>query len=133
MSHHRQLKKETGALLAALGQTPDQVAASLEQVGIAGVPRSNRGCAVALYLNAVLGTEPSVRGITVGHCSLLIDLVQPADRRPAGRLLIQLPKPVRRFVAAFDARQYPGVVRPRPVVDPVGSGAAGPVVARAAD
>jgi hypothetical protein len=84
---------------------------------------------VALYLNALMGAEPSVRGITVGHCSLLVDLVQPADRRPAGRLLIQLPKPVRRFVAAFDARQYPAVVRPRPVVGSGATGASGTVVA----
>ncbi len=32
------------------------------------------------------------------------------DRRPAGRLFVQLPKPVRRFVTAFDDLRYPRVV-----------------------
>jgi len=111
MSRLRQLKQHTRALLEELGDDPDRVAASLLAAGVRGVPRDNRSCAAALYLAAQLGAEADIRSVTVGHCSLLISLVNPEDRRPAGTLLVQLPKPVRRFVAAFDARRYPAIVR----------------------
>ncbi|HEV3280728.1 MAG TPA: hypothetical protein VG032_03900 [Acidimicrobiales bacterium] len=111
MSRLRQLKKHTRALLSDLGDSPDLVAASLQAAGVKGIPKDNRSCAVALYLSAQMGTEAEVRAITVGHCSMLITLVNPHDSRPAGRLLIQLSKPMRRFVAAFDAMQYPMITR----------------------
>jgi hypothetical protein len=119
MSHLRQLKRQSTDLLAGLGKSPDRVAASLQEAGVRGVPQSNRSCPVALYLTAVLGSEARIHSVTVGHCSLLIHLVQPSDLRPAGRLLVQLPKPVRQFVAAFDARRYPVMVRERSAGAPV--------------
>jgi hypothetical protein len=125
MSHLRALKRETTDLLTELGRTPDEVAASFEAAGVAGLPRSNRSCAVALYLSAVLGAHPRVRSVAVGHCSVAITLVSVPDQRPAGRLLVQLPKPVRQFVAAFDAEQYPDLTRqraPRPVPPLVAAG-----------
>jgi hypothetical protein len=87
------------------------VAASLHIAGVQGVQKSNQLCALALYLNALMGSDVRVRSVTVGHCSLQINLVRPADLRPGGRLLVQLPKPVRQFVTAFDAGRYPVVVR----------------------
>jgi len=111
MSHLRQIKRTTAGLLAELGDSPDEVAETLRATGVRGVPRDNRSCAVALYLSALVGSEPRIRSVTVGHCSLTINLVAPSDSRPAGRLQVQLPKPVRRFVAAFDARQYPMVAQ----------------------
>jgi hypothetical protein len=110
MSEYRQLKKQVGALLTGLGSTPDEVAAALRATGAQGTPKSNRTCPVALYLTAVTGADPRVRSVTVGPCSLLI-AVASRDLRPAGRLMVQLPKPVRRFVAAFDAREYPANIR----------------------
>jgi hypothetical protein len=118
MSDLRQLKKRTNALLAGLGTSADEVARSLGQAGIEGVPRSNRSCAVALYLTAVMGGEPAVRSVAVGPCSLVINLVARDDARPAGRLLVQLPKPVRQFVAAFDAGGFPAIQRERPAAAP---------------
>ncbi len=111
MIHLRRLKRQTNALLSDLGHSPDEVAASLQAAGVEGVRKDNRSCAVALYLSAQMGSEAEVRSVTVGHCSMQITLVAPRDSRPAGRLHIQLPKPVRRFVAAFDAGQYPTIVR----------------------
>ncbi|MGO8874124.1 MAG: hypothetical protein ACLQPH_22485 [Acidimicrobiales bacterium] len=111
MAHLRQLKKQTSSVLAGLGSNADEVAANLQGAGVRGVPASNRSCAVALYLGAVMGSETWIRSIAVGPCSLLITLVEPTHLRPAGHLLVQLPKPVRQFVAAFDARQYPGLTR----------------------
>ena len=116
MSEYRQLKRQVGDLLVGLGSTPDEVASSLEASGVRGTPRSNRNCPIALYLSAVMGADPRVRSVTVGHCSMVIALATP-DLRPAGRLLVQLPKPVRRFVSAFDALKYPeNVRRPNPPV-----------------
>jgi hypothetical protein len=114
MSRLRQLKRQTRALLNDLGDSPDRVAASLQAAGVQGVPKDNRSCAVALYLSAQMGSEADVRAITVGHCSMLITLVDPHDSRPAGRLHVQLSKPMRRFVASFDAMQYPKIVRRDP-------------------
>ncbi|MBV8464079.1 MAG: hypothetical protein JO368_12340 [Acidimicrobiales bacterium] len=111
MSELRQLKRETGDLLTGLGATPEQVARSLAAAGVEGLPRSNRSCAIARYLTAVMGGEPSVRAVAVGPCSLMIHMVRPRDGKPAGRLLVQLPKPVRQFVAAFDAGDYPELER----------------------
>lgn len=112
MGDHRELKRQAGDLLAELGRDPDEVAAALEAAGVRGDPRSNQSCAVALYLNAAMGADPRIRSVAVGPCTVLLDMAAPPDRRPAGKLQVQLPKAVRRFVAAFDARQYPEVTRP---------------------
>jgi hypothetical protein len=114
MSELRQLKRQTRDLLTGLGTGPDEVAATLEAAGVHGVPRDNRSCAVALYMSALMGSDPRVRSVKVGHCSLFLDTAAPPEFRPSGRLLVQLPKPVRQFVAAFDSRAYPTVIRPAP-------------------
>ncbi len=114
MSDLRQLKRQSRALLSELGSSPDEVSQSLEVAGVRGVPRSNRGCAIALYLSALMGSDPRVRAVRVGHCAVLIDIATGPALRPSGRLMVQLPKPVRQFVAAFDALEYPTVVRPCP-------------------
>jgi len=111
MGHLRRLKRETSGFLAGLGRTPDEVAAALESVDVHGVPKDNHSCAIAVYLTSLMGTEPTIRSVAVGHCSLAIALVTE-DGRPGGKLLVQLPKPVRQFVAAFDAERYPQVTRP---------------------
>lgn len=110
MSYLRQIKREANVLLGSLGESPDEVAESLLAAGIRGVPRDNRMCALALYVSALMGSEPGIRSVSVGHCSMAITMVRPTDLRPAGRLLVQLPKPVRRFVAAFDDRRYPLII-----------------------
>jgi len=111
MSHLRDLKRRTNGLLADLGTNAYEVAGALERAGVQGTPRSNRSCAVAVYLTAVMGTEPGVRSVAVGPCSLVVNLVRPRDARPAGRLVVQLPKPVRHFVSGFDAGRFPSVER----------------------
>ena len=120
MSYLRTLKRHTNELLTGLGESPDEVAATLRAAGVRGVPRDNRSCAVAVYVSALMGSEPRIRSVAVGHCALSITVVTQ-DQRPAGRLLVQLPKPVRRFVAAFDDHRYPSVAAALP---PVGGGPA---------
>ena len=111
MGDLRQIKKRAGALLDGLGSDPDEVAAALAEAGVQGVPRSNSSCAVALYAQAVLRTDPRIRSVAVGPCTLVLTLTREDGARPGGRLVVQLPKPVRGFVAGFDARAYPEVVR----------------------
>ncbi|MGD0882501.1 MAG: hypothetical protein ABSB09_13120 [Acidimicrobiales bacterium] len=113
MGDLRQIRKHAHTLLDELGRSPDEVAASLQAAGVQGVPRSNTSCAIALYTAALMKADPRVRSVAVGPCSLVIDLARPADSRPGGKLSVQLPKPVRGFVAAFDASRYPMVVRNR--------------------
>jgi hypothetical protein len=79
---------------------------------VQGVPKSNQACAIALYLRALMEADSGVRSVAIGPCSLVMEIITPPDGRPAGRLVVQLPKPVRRFVAAFDAQQYPMLTRP---------------------
>ena len=54
--------------------------------------------------------DPRITSVSVGPCTLLLTLVHP-DGRPGGRLVVQLPKPVRGFVDGFDAGLYPEVLR----------------------
>ncbi len=115
MSQYRVLKKQTATLLRGLGETPDHVAETLQASGVRGVPKSNRSCAIALYLTALMASDRRVRSVMVGRCSLRIALAHEPDNRPAGHLTVQLPKPVRRFVTAFDARIYPAILREPPL------------------
>lgn len=114
MSELRQLKRQSRALLTELGSSADEVSESLQAAGVRGVPRNNRSCAVAVYLTALMGSDPRVRSVNVGHCAVLIETAASPGFRPTGRLLVQLPKPVRQFVAAFDALEYPAVIRESP-------------------
>ena len=111
MGDLRQIKKRAGALLDGLGRSPDEVAASLHHAGVQGVPRSNSSCAVALYAAALLRADPRIRSVDVGPCTLVLTLTREDGARPGGRLVVQLPKAVRGFVAGFDAQSYPEVIR----------------------
>ena len=111
MGDLRRIRKRAGALLDGLGRDPGEVAASLREVGVQGVPRSNSSCAVALYAGALLEADPRIRSVAVGPCTLVLTLISGDGTRPGGSLVVQLPKAVRGFVAAFDARAYPEVIR----------------------
>ena len=110
MSELRDIKKRVNALLTGLGHDPDEVAATLEAAGVQGVPRSNTACAVAVYASAVMVADPRIRSVAVGPCTLVLTLTKE-DGRPGGKLVVQLPKPVRAFVDGFDAARYPKVLR----------------------
>jgi hypothetical protein len=118
MGELRDIKKRVGDLLDELGHDPDEVAASLEAAGVHGVPKSNSSCAIALYTAAVMEADPRIRSVAVGPCTLILSLVRPEDGRSGGRLVVQLPKPVRGFVDGFDAGRYPRVLRLRTAVPP---------------
>ena len=111
MGELRDIRRRVGALLEELGRDPDEVASTLEAAGVQGVPRSNTSCAVAVYASAVMKADPRIRSVAVGPCTLILTLVKPEDGRPAGKLVVQLPKSVRGFVDRFDATRYPRVLR----------------------
>ena len=110
MGELRDIKKRVEAHLQSLGRDPDQVASALEVAGVQGVPRSNSACAIALYTSAVMKTDPRIKAVAVGPCTLILTLLKD-DGRPGGKLTVQLPKPVRGFVDRFDTAQYPRVLR----------------------
>lgn len=111
MGDLRQIRKRAGALLDSLGRDPDEVAASLHEAGVQGVPRSNSSCAIALYTAALLRADPRIRSVAVGPCTMVLTLTRDDGARPGGKLVVQLPKAVRGFVAGFDAQAYPEVIR----------------------
>lgn len=99
------LRKQVGELLTDLGRTGDEVAMRLRNSGVCGTPKDVHGCAIALYLNAILGTETGIRSIRVDRACVHLS---------AGRWMmpmsIPLPGAVRTFIQAFDRQLYPELV-----------------------
>jgi hypothetical protein len=93
--------------LRCLGDSEDQVAQRLEAAGVRGRPGSGRGCAIAVYLSAVVAADRRVESVLVSTERVFLKL----DGRRL-HLGVSLPKPLRRFVADFDHHRYPALVRP---------------------
>jgi hypothetical protein len=110
MGELRDIKRRVGELLDSLGHDPDEVAGTLEAAGVHGIQKSNTSCAIAVYTAAVMRADPRITSVAVGPCTLLLTLTHPSGR-PGGKLVVQLPRPVRGFVDGFDAGRYPTVLR----------------------
>jgi hypothetical protein len=106
---HWRLRRNVRQLLGSLGQTSDAVSATLGAAGVVGTPRDPSGCAVSRYLGVVLGTEPSVVSVTTAASWVELE----TGGRLAPKVRVRLPRPVRRFVEAFDREQYPALLRHR--------------------
>ena len=104
----RELRAQVGEVLRALGASKDEVARQLESCGVRGRPGHADDCALAVYLSAVVASDPRVRAVCVLPTRALVRL----DRWWRPHLAVRLPKVLRQFVWAFDARQYPALVRP---------------------
>jgi hypothetical protein len=118
IAERRGLRAQTRQLLSALGDDADAVAASLAAEGVRGHAGSGRGCAIAVYLAAVVGADQRVRSVTVSSSRLG---VKPASAwRPV--VVVRLPRPVRQFISAFDAERFPEllVARSCPGRSPIG-------------
>jgi len=85
-------------LLAGLGNTCDEVAASLGRLGIKGIPGRSKDCALAVYLRRELD-----RPVTVGSSDVEID---------ARDFFVVIPhsEPVRAFIRRFDVQKYPDLL-----------------------
>ena len=107
MSERATVGRQAQELLDSLGGTPAEVADSLADLGVQGIPANSRGCAIAVYLDAVIAADSRVRGVKVCKSEVLVERIGWRRRS----VVVTLPAPVRQFVAAFDARQFPTLVR----------------------
>lgn len=110
MTTSRSGRKELGravySLLDDLGREPHEVAASLKGYGIRGQRGSSTDCAVARYLGAVVGSDPSIQSIVVRVQSVRI---RSGHRWQLGTR-VKVPTPVSRFICAFDQGRYPDLL-----------------------
>lgn len=112
----KELREQTGHLLQALGDNADQVAASLRAHGVSGAPRSPQGCAIAVYVSAVVGADRRVNAVAVHNTGVLI---RPSSRwRPP--VAVPLPAPVKEFIIRFDRGGFPALARRDPAPQPQG-------------
>jgi hypothetical protein len=102
---HPTLRPLVRALLTGLGASGSEVARYLAEREVAGTAGDRNHCAVARFLSAVVGAEPGVRSVQVFRRLAVLNL----ERRWPWTFVV-LPKPVRRFVAAFDAGCFPELV-----------------------
>jgi len=96
------LRDQLEGLLASLGPTDADVAATLAVAGVKGFPSSNRGSAMARYLNAVVAFDCRVAAVLVSSRDVTImcahwwvpDVVVPT------------PASVQRFIVRFDCLDF---------------------------
>jgi len=92
------------------------VARALGAAGVTGEPTDARQCALAVYLRAVMEGDHRVNSVRVFHDRVVVGTPGRIRRH---RVNVALPPAVRAFVAGFDARRFPALVRgpaqPRPV------------------
>lgn len=96
------LIREVRRLLAGLGPTPGDVAASLEAVGVHGLPHDPGRSPLGAFLSAVVAADADVEAL-----SLRTDAVGISVRGSRSQVTVPFPGPVRAFVSAFDAQCYP--------------------------
>jgi hypothetical protein len=105
--HERKaIRRHAADLLDELGASSTEVASSLGRFEVRGRPRDAQGCAVAVYLRAVLGADPRVRSLKVTERSIRVSLT--GRRR---RVQVPSPPPVRAFVESFDHGLFPSLIR----------------------
>lgn len=102
----RQLAEHIAELMANLGDHPLLVAHRLAESGVTGVRAHPEECAISSYLWAIVGGEPGVRSIDVRGRTVTVQL--SGWWRWVG---VDVPPPVRAFIAAFDANRFPELVR----------------------
>jgi hypothetical protein len=96
-------------VLRSLGDHEHEIAQRLEAAGVRGSPGKMTDCALAVYLSAVVASDPRVRAVYVGNERVFIKGNRPSWWPWIG---IPLSKPLRAFVAGFDKRAYPTLMRP---------------------
>jgi hypothetical protein len=107
VNERKALRRQTADLLAGLGGSSTEVASSLAGYRVHGRPRDPHGCAVAVYLHAVLGADPRVKTVKVSQASVRVTL---AGRRRWVEVLS--PPAVQAFIETFDQGLFPSLVQP---------------------
>lgn len=89
------------AVLAGLGESADQVAATLRTAKIKGVRRSPTSCPVARYVKAkAYEHTPTTHVIVNVGAHVYVDPASPDDNQP--HLEVAIPEPVTAFIGDFD-------------------------------
>ena len=108
----RQLRRSVRCYVRSMGGSPEAVARRLNDEGVKGLPGQVSECALARYLQAVIGSETSVRKVVVKEWSVRVFRI--GRRLPSVTLL---PGPAARFIRAFDAGSYPELIDGLGVLD----------------
>jgi hypothetical protein len=103
------MRQNVAGLIDGLGPTPDDIAGSLVDQGVHGVPGNKERCALACFLRAVVGADPEALEVAVQRRTVVI-----STSRWSPSLRVPLPTPAKVFVDAFDARFYPSLVAQDP-------------------
>ena len=96
------LSTQIERLLADLGPTDADVAATLTAAGVKGTPGSDRGGALARYLNAVVTFDTYITGVLVGDREVTVRCTRWWRRD----VVVPSPSCVRRFMFRFDNCDY---------------------------
>jgi hypothetical protein len=99
------LRRSLEEHVQGFGTTAEGVADNLAALGVRGTPGDVTGCAIARYMQVVVGAEPSVSEVMVSEHKLRVT-------RKWGRfpITVSLPRAVTSFVREFDAGGYPQLV-----------------------
>ncbi len=89
--------------LLALGNTPDEVAASLDAEGIKGLRFRAQDCPIANYLRHIY---PEATTCLVGSDRATVKVDVYEDNSES----VQLPEAVIHFIADFDLGKYPNLM-----------------------
>ena len=101
----RDLRQTVEAFVGSLGSSPGAIATTLASLEVRGTPKSASGCAIARYLQVMIGSEPTVTKVAVFNRNIQ---VSRSGRRL--NLTISAPDPIARFIRAFDSGCYPQLV-----------------------
>jgi hypothetical protein len=104
----RLLTGEIESFLSDLGDNAENVAMSLRNQGVRGQPQDKAQCAIARYLDAVVGADRRVRNISVGTSELSVS----GPHWWSAKLVIEVPSAIQQFIRGFDRYQYPDLVSP---------------------
>lgn len=96
------VRTKVQTLLFELGDSPEEVAGSLQHAGVHGVRRDVWACPVASYLHAVVSGEQHVRAVSVDTDFAVVS----RDGWWRRSRKVALPLAVRAFVLGFDAGQF---------------------------
>ena len=105
----RALRAQAAHVLRSLGGSEHEIAKQLEAAGVRGSPGKATDSALAVYLSAVVAADSRVRAVYVGPERVFIKGHHPGWWPWIG---LPLSKPLRNFVADFDKRAFPRLVRP---------------------
>jgi hypothetical protein len=96
------LSTQIERLLTDLGPTDADVSATLTSAGVKGTPGSDRGSALARYLNAVVAFDTHITSVLVGDRGVTVRCTRWWLRD----VVVPSPSSVRRFMFRFDNCDY---------------------------